>query len=79
LSPFLTVIVGVPGEVLILLVRLYQYTLSPLVGRQCRFEPTCSNYFIAAVRNYGAISGTLRGIWRICRCHPFHQGGYDPP
>jgi hypothetical protein len=79
LSPFLTVIVGVPGEVLILLVRLYQYTLSPLVGRQCRFEPTCSNYFIAAVRKYGAISGTLRGIWRICRCHPFHQGGYDPP
>ncbi|HEY1602606.1 MAG TPA: membrane protein insertion efficiency factor YidD [Pirellulales bacterium] len=79
MSPFLTVIVGVPGEVLILLVRLYQYTLSPLVGRQCRFEPTCSNYFIAAVRKYGAISGTLRGIWRICRCHPFHQGGYDPP
>ncbi len=72
-------IVRVPGEVLILLVRGYQWTLSPLVGRQCRFQPTCSNYFIGAVRKYGALQGTLRGIWRICRCHPFHPGGYDPP
>jgi uncharacterized protein len=72
-------IVRLPAEALVLLVRVYQYTLSPLVGRQCRFEPTCSNYFIGAVRKYGAISGTFRGVWRICRCHPFHQGGYDPP
>jgi uncharacterized protein len=72
-------IVRLPGEMLILLVRIYQYTLSPLIGRQCRFQPTCSNYFIGAVRKYGAISGALRGIWRICRCHPFHPGGYDPP
>jgi uncharacterized protein len=72
-------IVRLPGEALILLVRVYQYTLSPIVGRQCRFEPTCSQYFIAAVRKHGAVSGTLRGIGRICRCHPFHPGGYDPP
>jgi putative membrane protein insertion efficiency factor len=72
-------IVRLPGEALVLLVRVYQYTLSPIVGRQCRFQPTCSNYFIGAVRQHGAIRGSLRGIWRICRCHPFHPGGYDPP
>ena len=72
-------IVRLPGEALILLVRVYQYTLSPIVGRQCRFQPTCSNYFIGVVRKHGAIRGSLRGVWRICRCHPFHPGGYDPP
>lgn len=64
---------------LILLVRVYQWTLSPLIGRQCRFEPSCSRYFIGAVRKYGAIRGTWKGTLRICRCHPFHPGGYDPP
>ncbi|MCR4411401.1 MAG: membrane protein insertion efficiency factor YidD [Thermoguttaceae bacterium] len=72
-------VVRIPSWVLIGLVRVYQWTLSPLVGRQCRFYPTCSNYFIGAVRKYGAVRGTARGIWRICRCHPFHPGGYDPP
>ncbi len=72
-------VMRLPSEALILLVRVYQYTLSPLVGRQCRFYPTCSNYFIGAVRKHGAVVGTARGIWRICRCHPFHPGGYDPP
>ncbi len=72
-------IMRLPAEVLILAVRVYQYTLSPIVGRQCRFEPTCSHYFIGAVRKHGAIVGTLRGVGRICRCHPFHPGGYDPP
>lgn len=76
---FARAIVRLPGESLIFLVRIYQFTLSPLVGRQCRFQPTCSHYFIGAVRKYGAVSGSLRGIWRICRCHPFHPGGYDPP
>jgi len=59
--------------------RVYQWTLSPFIGRQCRFEPTCSNYFIESVRKYGAILGAWRGILRVCRCHPFHPGGYDPP
>lgn len=68
-----------PGEVLIFCVRIYQWTLSPFIGQQCRFSPTCSNYYIQAVRKYGAVSGSLRGFWRICRCHPFHPGGYDPP
>jgi putative membrane protein insertion efficiency factor len=72
-------IVNAPAFMLVTLVRLYQWLLSPLLGQRCRFYPSCSEYFIGAVRKYGAISGTLRGIWRICRCHPFHPGGYDPP
>ena len=68
-----------PSRLLIGLVRCYQVTLSPFVGRQCRFHPTCSQYFIGAVEKYGVISGTLRGVWRILRCHPFHPGGHDPP
>ncbi|MCY2964946.1 MAG: membrane protein insertion efficiency factor YidD [Planctomycetota bacterium] len=68
-----------PAEILIGGVRVYQYTLSAFIGRQCRFQPTCSHYFIGSVRKYGAIRGACRGIWRICRCHPFHPGGYDPP
>ena len=72
-------VVRLPGLGLIGLVRLYQVTLSPLIGRQCRFHPTCSNYFIEAVKKYGAIRGAVRGILRVCRCHPWHQGGHDPP
>jgi putative membrane protein insertion efficiency factor len=68
-----------PRTVLIAAARGYQWTLSPLVGRQCRFEPTCSAYFILAVQKHGAIRGTWRGLLRIGRCHPFHRGGYDPP
>lgn len=72
-------IVGLPGWLLIVAVRCYQITLSPLVGRQCRFTPTCSQYFILAVKKHGAVFGAVRGIWRICRCHPFNPGGHDPP
>jgi len=50
-----------------------------VLGRQCRFTPTCSQYFILAVQKYGAIRGAWRGVLRICRCQPFHPGGYDPP
>ena len=68
-----------PARTLIAVVRLYQWTLSPVVGRNCRFQPTCSQYFIDAVRKYGALYGAWRGIRRIARCHPFHPGGHDPP
>jgi uncharacterized protein len=69
----------VPGWALIALVRLYQWSISPMLGRRCRFEPGCSAYFIESVRKYGAIRGGLRGVWRICRCNPWNSGGYDPP
>lgn len=66
------------GKVLILMVRLYQGALSPIVGRQCRFTPTCSEYFIQAVRARGALLGSLMGLRRIIRCNPLSRGGYDP-
>lgn len=68
-----------PAWLLIVAVRTYQLTLSPIFGRQCRFYPTCSNYFIGAVKKYGAVRGSLKGVLRICRCNPFHPGGIDPP
>jgi putative membrane protein insertion efficiency factor len=64
---------------LIGLVVLYKMTLSPLLGRHCRFQPSCSTYFRESVAKYGALRGSIRGIARIGRCHPFHPGGYDPP
>jgi uncharacterized protein len=75
----LRLIVALPGWLLIVAVRLYQWVLSPLLGRHCRFEPSCSKYFIGAVQKYGAVQGSWRGIMRICRCHPWNPGGYDPP
>jgi len=67
------------SAVLIGLVILYKLTLSPLLGRHCRFQPTCSSYFRQSVEKYGACRGSLRGLARICRCHPWNPGGYDPP
>jgi putative membrane protein insertion efficiency factor len=78
-TPVREFLLHLPGRMLIGLVRVYQWTLSPFIGRQCRFTPTCSNYFIGAVEKYGAVRGAWRGLLRICRCHPFHPGGYDPP
>lgn len=75
----LSFVVQLPASILIALVRLYQLTLSPIIGQQCRFQPTCSHYMIGAVRKYGAIRGAWKGTLRICRCHPWHPGGYDPP
>ena len=72
-------LIRLPGLILIKMVRVYQIFLSPIMGQQCRFSPTCSAYFIEAVEKYGAIVGSAKGIWRICRCHPFHPGGHDPP
>ena len=69
----------VPAAMIIGCVRVYQWTLSPIFGRQCRFRPTCSNYMIEAIEKYGAVRGTLKGIWRIVRCNPFCRGGDDPP
>ncbi|MCY2996415.1 MAG: membrane protein insertion efficiency factor YidD [Planctomycetota bacterium] len=67
------------ARILILLVRLYQIVLGPVLGGHCRFTPSCSVYFIQAVQKYGAIKGACKGLARICRCHPFHSGGHDPP
>ena len=63
----------------IAVVRGYQLLLSPLLGAHCRFQPTCSQYCIEAVRRDGVVRGGLKSLRRIARCHPWHQGGYDPP
>lgn len=63
----------------LLLIRLYQWTLSPLLGPTCRFEPSCSRYADACLRRFGFIRGAWLATRRILRCQPFHPGGYDPP
>ena len=63
---------------LIRLIRLYRLTLSPWLGRQCRFEPTCSHYGEEAIRRFGAWRGGWLTIKRILKCGPWHPGGYDP-
>lgn len=69
-----------PAAILIALVRLYQVTLGPwLLGGFCRYTPSCSHYFIGAVQKHGPWRGAWQGTKRICRCHPWHPGGYDPP
>lgn len=60
-------------------VKLYQIALSPLVGRACRFSPTCSMYAYTAVHRYGVLIGCLLGALRIARCQPLCRGGFDPP
>jgi len=65
-------------QLLIFVVRLYQVILGPVLGGHCRFHPTCSAYFIDAVRVRGVFRGILLGSWRILRCHPFSKGGLDP-
>ncbi len=70
---------NLPATAVIAAVRIYQKLISPLLGPRCRFYPSCSEYFVLAIRKYGVVWGTARGVWRILRCHPFHPGGYDPP
>jgi putative membrane protein insertion efficiency factor len=67
------------AALLIGLVRGYQMLLRPLLPALCRFYPSCSEYFIQAVQKYGPWRGARKGVGRLCRCHPFHPGGYDPP
>ncbi len=66
------------SKLLIGLVRLYQITLSPLLGKNCRYIPTCSQYMIGAIQIHGPVRGTWLGIRRILRCNPFGGWGFDP-
>ena len=64
--------------VLKFLIRGYQLAISPLLGPSCRFYPSCSHYAMEAIETHGAWRGTWLTIKRISRCHPFHEGGFDP-
>ncbi len=67
------------GGTVILAVRIYQKIVRPFLPPTCIFQPGCSEYMILAVRKYGPLRGVPKGMWRICRCHPFNAGGHDPP
>lgn len=67
------------ARLLIGMIRLYQLAVSPWLGRNCRFEPSCSRYAAACLEAHGAARGSLLSVKRLCKCHPFHPGGYDPP
>ncbi|MDA8415713.1 MAG: membrane protein insertion efficiency factor YidD [Betaproteobacteria bacterium] len=66
------------SKIILIFIRFYQYVISPLLGRSCRFEPTCSHYALIAITRYGVWRGLILAGKRISRCHPFNPGGYDP-
>lgn len=67
-----------PRRMAMAVIRVYQWTLSPLIGNQCRFHPTCSQYAMEAIEAHGLCRGSYLALRRIGRCHPFHPGGFDP-
>jgi len=67
------------GDILIGILKFYQRGISPYLGANCRFFPTCSEYMIVSIRKNGCVLGVPDGLWRILRCHPFHPGGVDEP
>jgi len=65
-------------RIVLFILRAYQFALAPLLGNQCRFAPTCSQYALEAVERFGAWRGTLLALGRLLRCQPWHAGGWDP-
>jgi len=63
---------------LLLLLRAYKLGISPFLGQNCRFYPSCSDYASEAIREYGAVNGSALAARRLCKCHPWHPGGFDP-
>ena len=66
------------ARVLVVPILWYQRFISPLLGANCRFAPSCSQYAVEALRTHGAARGLWLAVRRLARCHPFHPGGYDP-
>jgi putative membrane protein insertion efficiency factor len=66
------------NKLLVWILRAYQLMLSPMLGQNCRFYPSCSNYAIEAIRTHGAARGSVLAARRVCRCHPWNEGGADP-
>lgn len=63
---------------LLTIICFYQKIISPLLPKRCRFYPTCSQYCAEVIKKYGPIVGVIKGIKRILKCHPWHDGGFDP-
>ena len=74
----LSFIKNIISALLIGLVKIYRYCISPLLGPRCRFHPTCSAYMIEAIHLHGPIKGVWLGLKRLSRCHPYNDGGLDP-
>ena len=68
----------IASNTVIFLIKIYQYSISPLIGANCRFTPTCSNYSIEAIKIHGFIKGIYLSMKRIISCHPWGGHGYDP-
>lgn len=65
-------------SIALFLIKTYQVLISPLIGFNCRYQPTCSHYAAEAIAKFGVIKGSWMAVKRIARCHPWHEGGYDP-
>jgi putative membrane protein insertion efficiency factor len=65
-------------QFLIKLILIYKRYLSPFLAPSCRFYPTCSEYMVTAIKEHGTVKGLSLGVQRVCCCHPFHEGGFDP-
>ena len=70
--------ITLPRAIAIGLIRVYKLVISPLLPSACRFHPTCSEYMRDAIEKHGVLKGVALGLRRLARCHPFHQGGFDP-
>jgi len=73
-----TMRIRLSSRVALFMIRGYQKLISPLLGNNCRYYPTCSHYAYEAIETHGALKGAWLGVRRIGRCHPFHEGGFDP-
>ncbi|HRM22817.1 MAG TPA: membrane protein insertion efficiency factor YidD [Neisseria sp.] len=69
---------NIPARLMLLLIRFYQYAISPMLPPRCRYTPTCSQYAVEAVSKHGAFKGGWLALKRIARCHPFGGSGHDP-
>ena len=67
-----------PRRSVVTTIRIYQKLVSPGLGRNCRYAPTCSQYTIDAISRFGVVKGAILGARRVGRCHPLRSGGYDP-
>lgn len=69
---------GLPSALALSLLRVYKRWVSPMIPSACRFHPTCSEYMMGAIQKHGLLRGVGKGLLRLLRCHPFHEGGFDP-
>lgn len=69
---------GIPSRIAVLLIRSYQVLISPLLGENCRFHPSCSRYAVESIERFGLLRGAFLSVMRIMKCGPWHSGGFDP-